>query len=327
MLALRFAQFGAPTVLKLAQIPHPVLEEDEVLVKIHAAAINPSDVKNVQGSMEGTILPRTPGRDFAGVVVQGSESLLGLEVWGTGGDVGFTRDGSHAEYIVLPKAAVKPKPSTLSMFEAGSAGVTYVTAWLALMETAQLIAADTVLVIGATGGVGSAAIQIARWLGARVMGTVRRSSDLALAEMVGAEVIINLESQDLQQSVLEATDGQGASVILDTVGGAMAETCLQVLSRKGRLLEISAPPGNSRISFDLRDFYHREARLFGIDSRSVDVTGCAAILAALTPGFEAGALRLFSPTMKSYSLAEAIQAYEQVADKTLRGRGVLVPQV
>lgn len=127
--------------------------------------------------MEHTTLPRTPRRDFAGVVVEGPENLVGTEVWGTGGDIGFTRDGSHAQYIVLPKEAVRPKPSTLSMEEAGSAGVTYVTAWLSVIEAGGLVAGETLLVIGATGGVGSAAMQIAKWKGARVIGTIRRESD------------------------------------------------------------------------------------------------------------------------------------------------------
>jgi NADPH:quinone reductase-like Zn-dependent oxidoreductase len=327
MLAIRIHQFSAPSELQLEQLPKPSISNDEVLVQVHAAGINPSDVKNVQGNMEGTTLPRIPGRDFAGVVVEGTESLVGLEVWGTGGDVGFTRDGSHAEFIALPKTAIKPKPSNLSMTEAGSAGVTYVTAWLAIMEAAHLTAADTLLVIGATGGVGSAAIQIGRWQGAQVIGTVRRESDRTVAEVIGAQTIINLENQDLPSSVFATTNGKGANVILDTVGGAMAETCLHALSHKGRLLEISAPTGNSRISFDLRDFYHRESRLFGVDSRSVDVTGCATILEKLTPGFEAAALRLISPTVTSYPLSKAIQAYEQIANKTVRGRAVLIPSL
>ena len=163
MLALRFDRFGPPSVLQLQQLPHPALKPDEVLVKVQAAAINPSDVKNVSGNMEHTTLPRTPGRDFAGVVVEGSEKLIGTEVWGTGGDVGFTRDGSNAQYIVLPKNAVCPKPRNLSMQEAGAVGVTYVTAWLSIIDAAQLSADETLLVIGATGGVGSAAIQIAKW--------------------------------------------------------------------------------------------------------------------------------------------------------------------
>ena len=84
--------------------------------------------------MEGTTLPRTPGRDFAGVVADGPAELLRTEVWGTGGDIGFTRDGSHAEYLLLPSEAVRQKPRSLSLIEAGSIGLTYITAWLAIVD-------------------------------------------------------------------------------------------------------------------------------------------------------------------------------------------------
>jgi NADPH2:quinone reductase len=325
MLALRFDHFGPPAEMQLADLPQPTVKPDEVLVQIHAASINPSDVKNVAGNMEHTTLPRTPGRDFAGVIVEGPKNSIGAEVWGTGGDVGFTRDGSHAEFIVLPKQAVRPKPKALSMEEAGSAGVTYVTAWLSIIDAAQLSAGETLLAIGATGGVGSAAMQIAKWKGARVLGTIRRESDREQAEKTNADVIINLEGQDLGEAVRAATDGKGANVILDTVGGPMVETCLGALSHKGRLVEISAPPKDSRVSFDLRDFYHRESRLIGVDSRALDASACGPILEQLTPGFESNALRLLTTAVTTYPLKDAIAAYEQIQDRKVRGRAVLTP--
>jgi NADPH:quinone reductase-like Zn-dependent oxidoreductase len=326
MLALRFEQFGPPSVLQLQDLPKPVLKPDEVLVQIHAASINPSDVKNVQGNMLHTTLPRTPGRDFAGVVVEGPENLVGTEVWGTGGDIGFTRDGSHAEYIILPKEAARPKPHTLSMEEAGSVGVTYVTAWLSIMEAAQLHEGETLLVIGATGGVGSAAMQIGKWKGARVIGTVRRESDREPALKANADVVINLGEQDLREAVLDATEGKGANVILDTVGGQMVETCLGALSQKGRLAEISAPPKDSRVSFDLRDFYHQEARLLGVDSRALDASACGSILGDLTLGFESHDLQILPATVETYSLEDAIKAYEQILNGTAKARAVLTPK-
>src|SRR5271167_788426 len=118
MKALRFSEFGDLTNLKLEEVPAPSLAANEVLVQVRAASINPSDVKNVQGKMEGATLPRIPGRDFAGVVVEGPSNLNGTEIWGTGGDVGFTRDGSHAEFIAIPAAAALPKPPNLSFEEA-----------------------------------------------------------------------------------------------------------------------------------------------------------------------------------------------------------------
>jgi NADPH2:quinone reductase len=115
MRAIVIHQFGDPKTLKVEEVPIPEPRGDEVLVAVKAAAINPSDVKNVAGAMHGTTLPRIPGRDFAGIVVRGPGDLMDREVWGTGGDISRTRDGSHAEYLLLPQAAVTLKPAALSM--------------------------------------------------------------------------------------------------------------------------------------------------------------------------------------------------------------------
>ncbi|WP_036479441.1 zinc-binding alcohol dehydrogenase family protein [Myxosarcina sp. GI1] len=323
MLSVRINHFGSPSELQLEELPKPSVSRNEVLVKIHAAGINPGDVKNVAGTMLHTSLPRTPGRDFAGIMVEGSDSLLGKEVWGTGGDIGFIRDGTHAEYILLPQTAVCAKPSNLSMEHAGSIGVTYVTAWLCL-NAVQLKADETVLVVGATGGVGSAAIQIAKWQGARVLGTVRRESDRHLARQSNPDVILNLDGE-LDKIVLVATNGEGVNVVVDTVGGAMVEPCLKSLSHRGRLVEISAPAKERRISFDAIDFYHRESRLIGVDSRSLDSSACAQILTTITPGFETDALHPIGE-LHSYPLQSVATAYEQVLNRRMSGRVLLTPQ-
>lgn len=322
MLATRIHQFGSLSSLQLEELPKPTLSHNEILVRVDAAGINPSDVKNVAGNMLNTTLPRTPGRDFAGVVVEGPEALLGQAVWGTGGDIGFVRDGSHAQYIALPHTAVSPKPRTLSIEQAGSIGVTFVTAWLCL-HAAQLAAGEIVLVIGATGGVGSAAIQIAKWQGARVLGTVRRESDRPLAQQSNPDTILNLEA-GLEEAILSATDGKGVNVIVDTVGGSMVEPCLKSLSHRGRLVEISAPAKERRVSFDLIDFYHRESHLIGIDSRSLDATACTQILTTLTPGFETNALHPIGD-IHAYPLQAVVAAYEQVLDRKVAGRVLLTP--
>src|SRR4051795_7588606 len=106
MRAVVITQFGEPKSLKVEEVATPEPGADEALVEVRAAAINPSDVKNVTGAMHGTTLPRIPGRDFAGVVIGGERHLVGREVFGTGGDVGFTRDGSHAQFILLPTNAL-----------------------------------------------------------------------------------------------------------------------------------------------------------------------------------------------------------------------------
>ena len=162
MKAVRFARHGKPDVLTIEDLPPLVPGPGEALISIRAASVNPSDVKNVEGAMTQTTLPRTPGRDFAGVVEAGPPEWIGAEVWGTGGDVGFTRDGSHAEQILVPAASLRRKPSSLDFDQAASVGVNFMAAWRGLVDGADLRAGETVLVIGSSGGVGNAGVQIAR---------------------------------------------------------------------------------------------------------------------------------------------------------------------
>ncbi len=143
MRAIVIHQFGNHKSLKVEEVPTPEPRSDEVLIAVKAASINPSDVKNVAGAMHGTTLPRIPGRDFAGIVVKGPGDLVGKEVWGTGGDISRTRDGSHAECLLLPRSAVTLKPTALSMEAAGTSGLSFVTAWVAIVTTAGVAPGET----------------------------------------------------------------------------------------------------------------------------------------------------------------------------------------
>ena len=161
MKAVKLTRFGAPDVLAVAAVADLAPGEDEARVRIEAASINPSDVKNVQGMMAQTSLPRTPGRDYAGVVEAGPEGWIGAAVWGTGGDTGFTRDGTHAQQIVVPVGSLQRKPARLDFDQAASVGVNFIAAWRGLVDGVDLRAGETVAIIGAGGGVGNAAVQIA----------------------------------------------------------------------------------------------------------------------------------------------------------------------
>src|ERR1700675_1668290 len=174
MRAIRFEAFGEPSVLELVEVAAPSVSETTALVRVMAASGNTRDVKNVAGAMKQTTLPRIPGRDLAGVVEAGPTEWIGAAVWGTGGDMGFTRDGTHVEMIAVPVASLRRKPDILSFDQAASVGVNYMAAWCGL-EAAHLKAGETVLLIGAGGGVGGAAAQIAQHLGARVIGAARRA--------------------------------------------------------------------------------------------------------------------------------------------------------
>src|SRR5580692_332645 len=128
MKALRFSEFGPPSVLRIEKVSIPEPGEGEALVRVNAAGINPSDIGDVAGRFKKTTLPRTPGRDFAGVVVKGNQHE-GEEVWGSAPKLGITRDGSHAEYVVVPVETLSPKPKSLTIAQAATIGIPYITAW------------------------------------------------------------------------------------------------------------------------------------------------------------------------------------------------------
>jgi NADPH:quinone reductase-like Zn-dependent oxidoreductase len=234
MRALRFGKTGSLNELLLQDIPIPIVGAGEVLVQIKAAAINPSDIKNVLGAMHGTTLPRTPGRDFSGIVVRGPNALLGKSVFGSGGNLGIGRDGSHAEFMAVPESAALPMPGGFTFEQSAAIGVAYMTAWAALVKVAQLQPGENVLIVGTTGAVGSAAARIAHRRGARVLGTVRKVTDIVNTQQLPVDVWINLETNELSKGAREATEGRGANVIFDLVGGPMFEKCLAALAWRGR---------------------------------------------------------------------------------------------
>src|SRR5580700_10135091 len=280
MQALRFYEFGGFEKLKVESVPDPQPGADEVVVRIRAASVNPSDAKNVLGRMEGTTLPRTPGRDFAGVVVAGPSAMIGAEVWGTGGDVGFTRDGTHAELVLVPSAGVRPKPKNLTFEDAAAAGVNFVTAWIGLVEMAgcHFQAGETVLATGASGGVGSAVTQIAKWRGGRTIGVDRTlmSPERQREYRVDRSIAADPDSgyKNMIDEVLQFTAGKGVNVVFDCVGGPLFEPCLRTLGQLGRQVNITSA-GDRRVCFDLVDFFHRRLSLFGADSRAYDTEACA----------------------------------------------------
>lgn len=321
MKALHFERTGSLDHLRLAEIQLPPLQPGEVVVRVEAAAINPSDVKNVLGKMHRTTLPRVPGRDFAGVVVEGPGDLVGRGIFGSGGDLGFGRDGTHAEFVVVPVAALVDKPTFLSFAQAAALGVAHLTAWTGLVNAANLQPGESVLVTGVTGAVGSAVARLAKWLKAdRVLGTVRRLSNPL--EGLPVDLYVNLETGSLPEAVLAATEGRGVNVVFDVVGGPLFEPCLQCLAHGGRQVAI-ASTGDGRVGFNLRDFYHREARLCGADSLALTLEQSADILRRLLPGVESG--WLVPPALEECSLDEATQAYHRIAEGEATKKLVIHP--
>ena len=317
MKALRLDAFGPVTALAVTEMPAPVRRPDEVLIEVRAASISPFDVRNVTGLVPLVTLPRVPGRDYAGVVRDGPPALLGREVWGSGGSLGLTRDGSHAQYLTIPVNAVREKPGRLSFPEAASIGVSYSAAWIGLSRAARVSAGDVVLIVGASGSVGRAAAQIARWRGARVIGADRRPTGDGTVDHQ-----VNTTTQDLTKTVLELTNGRGADVVFDAVGGPRFGEALGSLRHRGRHVVV-ASVGERRVSFDLVDFYHQELTLHGVDTIKYDVEASAEILDELHVGFDTSVLT--PPPLVTFPLDAVAQAYQAVQTGTAGSKVVLLP--
>jgi NADPH:quinone reductase-like Zn-dependent oxidoreductase len=318
MKAIQFKSFGPPDVLELVELSRPSCVEGSAIVQVHGSSVNPSDVKNVAGLFGKTTLPRVPGRDFSGVVVEGPSSWLGASVWGTGGDIGFTRDGSQAEFLRIPAASLARKPESLNHEEASAVGVNFVVAWLGTMNYARLLEGETIVVLGVGGGVGGAVAQIAKARGCRVIGVDRTPppANSPASRLIDECLIVDESTAD---RVKDLTRG-GADVVYDAVGGVVFEQALHMAKHRGRVVEISAV-GKRRVEFDLIEFYRNETQLFGADSAKLDVVESARIMESLRDEFDKGS---YQPPLiaQRFPLEEAKRAYQAVASGT-QGRVVL----
>ncbi|RMO17969.1 putative dehydrogenase [Pseudomonas cichorii] len=319
MKALQFSRTGDLAALEFVELPKPVAGEGEVLIQVKAAGLNPSDVKNVLGRFPYTTLPRIPGRDFAGVVIEGPQALLGQEVWGTGKEPGFFRDGSHAEFLALPAQGVALKPKALSFAQAASLGVPYTTAWDALQRS--LVARDTrLLVIGANGAVGSAAMALGKILGAQVLGAVRRLEHLENLQAAGFDGILLDAPQGLASQVNETFKG-GADVIFDTTGFWLP-AAVPALATFGRIAIIAAPV-DGHVQLPALALYRKGGSVVGINSLLYDCQACAGMLNQFGQFFDQGLLELPDGLLES-PLSEGLARYAEVNE----GRGekvILIP--
>ncbi|MCJ1462236.1 hypothetical protein MMC07_000836 [Pseudocyphellaria aurata] len=314
--ALRFSEKGPfNTVLKVASIPIPEPPSSHSLIQVRASAINLSDVGNVEGRFEATTLPRTPGRDFAGTVVRGPPETIGKNVWGTGGTNSVDRDGSHAEYLVIPSDCVEEMPSNLSFAQAAACGVAFLTA-AAMVDKAKPTKGDFVLVLGSSGAVGSAAMQLLKQIGATPLETSRRGDSQAL----------NI-AEDLKPQIEAKTEGKGVAAVIDTVGeSTLFKKALEALEDYGRYVIITAgrTPG-FQFTFNALEFYRHNKSLHGINTLGISLRDAVALLAGLKSAFETGELQAPS-NIEEVDLAEekaVLAAYEKVKGGT-KAKQVLV---
>jgi NADPH:quinone reductase-like Zn-dependent oxidoreductase len=308
----------APVVehLKLARGPN------DVLIEVKAAAVNPSDVKAATGLMPYAVFPRTPGRDYAGVVIDGPAGTIGREVFGSSGDLGIRRDGTHASHLVVEADAVVEKPNTVSWEEAAGIGVPFVTAMEGFRRAGIPKPGETVLVMGVNGKVGQAAVQISTWQGARAIGVVRKAEAYEGHTNSPVEVI-DSSATDVATRVRELTSGKGADIVFNTVGDPYFQAAHKSLALRGRQILIAAV--DRIVQFNILEFYRGQHTYIGIDTLGLPSMATAAVLRELGAGFASGHLKPFPIKANAiYPLARAREAYVAVAGSS-RDRVILRP--
>ena len=295
---------------------------NEVLIEIAAAAVNPSDVKAATGLMAYAVFPRTPGRDYAGVVIDGPSGWTGREVFGSSGDLGIRRDGTHATHLAIEADAVVEKPKNLSWDEAAGIGVPFVTAMEGFRRAGMPGKDETVLVMGVNGKVGQAAVQIASWHGARVIGVVRKNEPYEGHANSSVDVI-DASAMDAATRVRELTDGKGADIVFNTVGDPYFQAAHQSLALRGRQILIAAI--ERIVQFNILEFYRGQHTYVGIDTLGLSSVATGAVLKQLVPGFASGHLKPFPIQPAAiYSLENARSAFVAVAGSS-RDRVILRP--
>ena len=317
MKAVRIRKFGEPSqALEVAEVPLPPLRLGEVRVKVQAAGNTPSDIANGRGLFPESLLPRILGRFFAGQIVEGPADSVGTEVWLSGADVGFTRDGTHAEFIDVPLAAAARKPAKLTVEQAATVGVPFCTADMAL-EKARLAPGEWVLVSGAAGAVGRAAIELAHSRRARVIALVRDEVQQASVTRDKIEAIATSEPDTIKATVAKATGGKGADIALNGIGAVVFPSMLAALSAGGRMAVYGVSLGGREIKLDLFPFYRKRLEIIGINTIEIDAVAGARILSRLAPWFDDGTLT--PPVVaERYPLEKAVTAYERV--RTAKGK-------
>jgi len=243
MKALLCEAFGPIENLTVKETATPEPEEDQVLVKVKSASLNYPDALMVLGRYQvKPPFPFSPGMDLAGVVAQVGRNVDHVAV----GDrvIAFPGYGAFAEFCLAPKEKVSPLPAGMPFHAGAACGLTYATAIHAFLDCTQVRPGENVLILGASGGVGSAAIEVARALGARTIAAASTAEKLDLCKKMGADAIINYDSEDLRQQTLALTDGRGVDVVFDPVGGDYTLAALRATAWGGRLLVVGFAAGS-----------------------------------------------------------------------------------
>ncbi len=320
MKAIRVHQFGGPEVLKLEEVPEPQPGPGQLVIQIRAAGVNPVEAYIRTGTYASKPnLPYTPGMDAAGVVTAVGPEVTrfkrGHRVYTTG-----SKSGTYAEQALCDESTVHSLPEHVSFEQGAAIGVPYGTAYRALFIRAQVKPAETILVHGASGGVGTAAVQLAHAIGVTVIGTAGSEEGMKLVREQGAQHALNHSSDGYLDDLMKLTDGRGVDAILEMLANKNLAKDLTVLAKKGRVAVIG---NRGSIEINPRDAMSREADIRGVTLMNTSPEEYRLIHAALGAGLENGSLK---PVIgKRIPLAEAARAHETIMGSGTLGKLVLIP--
>lgn len=320
MKAIRVHQFGGAEVLKLEELPDPQPGPGQVVIRVGAAGVNPVEAYVRTGTYASKpSLPYTPGTDAAGVVTSVGPDVKRVKV----GDRVYTtgsKTGTYAEQTLCDEATVHPLPGHVSFEQGAAIGVPYGTAYRALFIRAQAKPAETILVHGASGGVGTAAVQLAHAIGVTVIGTAGSDAGMKLVREQGAQHALNHSADGYLDELMKLTDGRGVDAILEMLANKNLAKDLTVLAKKGRVAVIG---NRGTIEINPRDAMAREADIRGVTLMNTSPEEYRLIHAALGAGLENGSLK---PVIgERIPLAEAARAHETIMGSGTLGKIVLIP--
>lgn len=342
MKAIAFSEHGGPDVLRYTEMPEPKLGPTDVLVRVRACALNHLDLWVRKGLPGVQIpLPHIPGSDVAGEVARVGEQVRNVKVGQrvvlapgvscnqceqclAGNDnlcrrytlLGYMVDGGCAEYVRAPEVNVVPIPDHLDFNQAAAVPLVFLTAWHMLLSRAQLRAGEEVLVLGAGSGVGSAAIQIAKLAGARVIATAGSEDKLKKARELGADECINHSKEEIAEEVRRLTNRRGVDVVIEHVGAATWDKSLASLAPTGRLVTCGATTG-AEVKLDIRYVFSRQYSILG------SYMGTRGELFQVMKLVGQGKLR--AVVDRTFPLREAAQAHQLMEKRQQFGKIVLNP--
>ncbi len=324
MQAILAREFGGPEVLKLEEVPDPRAGAGQVRVRVHAVGVNPYDTyMRAGGYAIKPDLPYTPGADAAGVIDQVGDGLSDLasgdRVYVSGTILGKAH-GAYAQYVVCTPEQVHRLPDRISFTQGAGLFVPYVTAWRALFGRANTRAGDTVLIHGASGGVGVAATQFAVAAGATVIGTAGSEDGVAVVKAQGARHAVNHGTPGYLDSIAALTAGRGPDVILEMLANVNLDHDLTAVAPGGRIVVIG---NRGRVEIDARKIMSKDVSVFGLALWGIPPEEIRRAHAAIIAGLEGGTLNPVVGT--ELPLRDAARAHQQVMQPGAKGKIVLIP--